>query len=78
MNTESNNTQLRQIVAASELSQPDFLAKLNVGQMCPLSLSAFKSYLTSEAASRYAPCPDLVLEHARKLIWQMGKTPLQK
>lgn len=63
-----NNKRLRKLIEQSGLSQPAALARMNVGQIKPLSLRTFKSWLAREDAATRAPCPDSAIEIAEKTL----------
>lgn len=69
MNTKvkTNNEQLRELVQASGLTQPEALKVFNRGLgIRPYSLSAWKAFLADADAVRYRPLSDTLLLHAEK------------
>lgn len=67
-NKKDNGQILREIIAQSGLSQQKALDTFNRRQARPLSLSQWKAYIAQADSARRSPCPDWVIEHARKTI----------
>jgi transcriptional regulator with XRE-family HTH domain len=68
-----NGTALRSIIESAGLTQAEALAAVNKGQAFPIALSTWKAYLAASESNRRRPCPDRVLEHARKAIEKVTK-----
>jgi hypothetical protein len=76
MNTRSKtaNQQLRELIAASGLTQREALARFNRGLgPAAYSESAWKSFLVDPATSRFRPLKPALLEHARLALAKKGK-----
>jgi hypothetical protein len=63
-----NGAQLKKIIADADMTQKEALDMFNVGQVRPLSLSQWKSYMSHPTSKRRFPCPDDVLSHMKKLL----------
>ena len=75
MRRRSNNEQLRELIAASGLTQSEALARFNRG-LGPASYSesAWKSFLVDPATTRFRPLKTALLEHARRALAKKAKT----
>lgn len=71
MTDKDNGQKLRDALEGSGLKQLEALALFNRGQARPLSESQWKAYLAKPDSARRSPCPDTVLERAKKLF-RMG------
>ena len=74
MRSKSTNEQLRELIAASGLTQREALARFNRG-LGPASYSesAWKSFLVDPATTRFRPLKPALLERARQVLTK--KTP---
>lgn len=65
--TEDNGTQLRRIITEAGLTQAEALAKLNKGQIKPMALRTFKTYLAAPDSKTRTPCPAGVLHRMKEI-----------
>ena len=63
-----NGEKLRKLIEGAKLTQQEALALVNEGQAFPISMSAWKSYLSDVSASRRRSCSDAVLNRASEVI----------
>lgn len=69
----ANNRILRDLVAGSELTLAELLARFNARQARPLAMRTLKSYLANPGAKTRVRCPDNVLEHMRHVSMRSNK-----
>jgi len=63
-----NGMALRQLIEDAGITQARALELVNEDQVFPIAQSTWKSYLAATDSVRRRPCPDKVLDHARKVI----------
>jgi len=68
-----NGKKLRDLIESSNLTQEQARVLVNVGQARPIAISTWKAYLAGEDSSRKRPCPDLVVDHAEKVLKKYKK-----
>lgn len=69
MNTLNNNERLKELVAASGLTQAEALERFNVGLgPAGYSLNSWKAFFSSPTTSRFRNFQAALLEHAEKVF----------
>lgn len=68
MEEKDNGQQLREVIEAAGVTQPEALDRFNRGQALSLSLSQWKAYLAKPDSARRSPCPDAVLKRAKRIF----------
>ena len=68
LNVMDNGQKLRKLIEAASVTQVKALDLFNKGQARPLTIGQWKAYLAAEESTRRSPCPDAVLEHAKKVL----------
>ena len=63
-----NGERLRELIEGAKLTQQEALDLVNEGQAFPISMSAWKSYLSDVSSSRRRGCADAVLNRALEVI----------
>lgn len=66
MPEKDNGQILRELIEASGLSQQKALEEYNKRQARPYSLGQWKAFLANPESARRSPCPDNVIERARR------------
>ncbi len=65
---EYNGQQLRKLLEEHQITQPKALALLNKGQLKPMALRTFKTYLAAPDSKTHVACPDAVLTRMKKIL----------
>jgi hypothetical protein len=75
MRRKTTNEQLRELIAASGLTQREALARFNRGLgPAVYSESAWKAFLVDSRTTRFRPMKPALLEHARQALAKRIKT----
>lgn len=67
-NDEDNGQQLRKLLADSNITQGEALARLNKRQVKPMALRTFKTYLAAPDSKTRIACPDAVLQRMKEIL----------
>jgi hypothetical protein len=69
----SNNTRLRELLDASELTMPTAMTLFNRGRADPITESVLKSWLAAADSPKWVQVPDDQLAHAESVFAQIKK-----
>lgn len=68
MAEKDNGLVLRELMEASGLTQQEALARFNKGQVKPMALRTFKTYLARPDSKTRVLCSDTVLARFKKVV----------
>ena len=73
MSNHPNNTRLRELLDASELTMPTAMTLFNRGRADPITESVLKSWLAAADSTKWVQVPDDQLAHAESVFAQVKK-----